>query len=73
MGQNSVNTNDTPGPAGDPTGGIAGPNDGLGSLLDADPAQEPARLRSLQARQQQATQALASADPPPRSLLSLFK
>ena len=48
-------------------------NGGLGSLIDADLAQESARLTALQIRQQLGTQALSLANQAPQSLLSLFK
>ena len=48
-------------------------NGGMGSLIDADLAQESAKLQSLQIRQQLGTQALSIANQAPTSLLSLFK
>ena len=48
-------------------------NTGLGSLVDANLAQESAMLQSLQIRQQLGTQALSLANQAPQSLLSLFK
>lgn len=48
-------------------------NSGMGSLIDADLAQESAQLQSLQIRQQLGTQALSIANQAPTSLLSLFK
>jgi len=48
-------------------------NSGLGSLIDADMAQESAQLQALQIRQQLGTQALSIANQAPQSLLSLFK
>jgi flagellin len=48
-------------------------NAGLGALVDANLAQESARLQSLQIRQQLGTQALSIANQAPQSLLSLFK
>ena len=48
-------------------------NGGLGSLVDANLAQESAQLQSLQIRQQLGTQALSLANQAPQSLLSLFK
>ncbi len=48
-------------------------NSGLGSLVDADLAQELAQLQSLQIRQQLGTQALSLANQAPSALLSLFK
>jgi flagellin len=52
---------------------ISSLNAGLGSLIDADLAQESARLTALQIRQQLGTQALSLANQAPQSLLSLFK
>ncbi len=48
-------------------------NAGLGSLVDANLAQESAKLQSLQIRQQLGTQSLSIANQAPQSLLSLFK
>ena len=48
-------------------------NSGLGSLVDADLAQELAQLQALQIRQQLGTQALSLANQAPQTLLSLFK
>jgi flagellin len=48
-------------------------NTGLGSLVDANLAQESALLQSLQIKQQLGTQALSIANQSPQSLLSLFK
>jgi len=48
-------------------------NTGLGSLVDANLAQESALLQSLQIKQQLGTQALSIANQAPQSLLSLFK
>lgn len=48
-------------------------NTGLGSLVDANLAQELALLQSLQIKQQLGTQALSIANQAPQSLLSLFK
>lgn len=48
-------------------------NAGIGSLVDANLAQESAQLQSLQIRQQLGTQALSLANQAPQSLLSLFK
>ncbi len=48
-------------------------NSGLGSLIDANLAQESALLTSLQIKQQLGTQALSIANSAPQSLLSLFK
>ncbi len=46
---------------------------GLGSLIDANLAQESALLTSLQIKQQLGTQSLSIANSAPQSLLSLFK
>ena len=48
-------------------------NNGLGSLIDANLAQESAQLQALQIKQQLGTQALSIANQAPQSLLSLFK
>jgi len=48
-------------------------NSGIGSLVDADLAQESAQLQSLQIRQQLGTQSLSIANQAPAALLSLFK
>ncbi len=48
-------------------------NSGLGSMVDADLAQESALLQSLQIQQQLGTQALTLANQAPQTLLSLFK
>ncbi|HEY5299425.1 MAG TPA: flagellin [Acetobacteraceae bacterium] len=48
-------------------------NTGLGSLIDANLAQESAQLQALQIRQQLGTQALSLANQAPQTLLSLFK
>ena len=48
-------------------------NGGIGSLVDADLAQESAQLQSLQIRQQLGTQTLSIADQAPAALLTLFK
>jgi flagellin len=48
-------------------------NSGLGSLVDADLAQESALLQSLQIKQQLGTQSLTLADQTPQVLLSLVK
>jgi flagellin len=48
-------------------------NSGLGSLIDANLAQESAQLTALQIRQQLGTQALSLANQAPQTLLSLFK
>lgn len=47
-------------------------NNGLGSLIDANMAQESALLQSLQIKQQLATQALTIANQAPSVLLKLF-
>ncbi|MGH7069550.1 MAG: flagellin, partial [Acetobacteraceae bacterium] len=47
-------------------------NNGLGSLVDANLAQESALLQSLQVKQQLATQSLTIADQAPAILLKLF-
>jgi flagellin len=47
--------------------------EGLGALVDADLAEESARLSSLQTRQQLATQSLSIANQQSQSLLSLFR
>lgn len=47
--------------------------DGLGALVDADLAEESARLQSLQSRQQLAIQSLSIANQQPQSLLGLFR
>ena len=46
---------------------------GIGNLVDADMAQESARLTSLQTKQQLGIQALAIANSAPSTILSLFK
>jgi flagellin len=48
-------------------------NAGLGSLVDANLAQESALLQALQIKQQLATQSLTLADQTPQILLSLVK
>lgn len=48
-------------------------NAGVGSLVDADLAQESAQLQSLQIRQQLGTQSLSIANQAPAALLNLFK
>jgi flagellin len=47
--------------------------EGLGALVDADLAEESARLTSLQTRQQLATQSLSIANQQSQTLLSLFR
>ena len=46
---------------------------GIGNLVDANMAQESARLQSLQVKQQLGIQALSIANQAPQSILSLFK
>jgi flagellin len=46
---------------------------GIGNLVDADLAQESARLQSLQVKQQLGVQALAIANSAPQMLLGLFR
>ena len=46
---------------------------GIGNLVDANMAQESARLQSLQVKQQLGVQALAIANQAPQTILSLFK
>jgi flagellin len=46
---------------------------GIGNLVDANMAQESARLQSLQVRQQLGVQALSIANQAPQAILSLFK
>jgi flagellin len=46
---------------------------GIGNLVDANLAQESARLQSLQVKQQLGIQALAIANQGPQSILSLFR
>ena len=47
--------------------------EGLGALVDADLAEESARLTSLQTKQQLAVQSLSIANQQSQSLLSLFR
>jgi flagellin len=47
--------------------------EGLGSIVDADLAEESAKLTSLQTKQQLAVQSLSIANQGPQSLLSLFR
>ncbi len=47
--------------------------EGLGSIVDADLAEESARLTSLQTKQQLAVQSLSIANQTPQTLLSLFR
>jgi flagellin len=46
---------------------------GIGTLVDADLAEESATLQSLQIRQQLGTQALSIANTRPQAILSLFR
>ena len=48
-------------------------NTGLGSLVDADLAEESAKLQSLQTRNQLAIQSLSIANQAPQALMSLFR
>jgi flagellin len=48
-------------------------NSGIGNLVDANMAQESARLQSLQVKQQLGVQALSIANQAPQTILSLFK
>jgi flagellin len=48
-------------------------NTGLGNLVDANMAQESAKLQSLQVKQQLGVQALAIANQAPQTILSLFR
>ena len=48
-------------------------NSGIGNLVDANMAQESARLQSLQVKQQLGIQALSIANQAPQTILSLFK
>ncbi|ACJ01106.1 flagellin [Rhodospirillum centenum] len=48
-------------------------NEGLGALVDADMADESARLQALQTRQQLAIQSLSIANQQPQALLGLFR
>jgi flagellin len=48
-------------------------NAGIGNLVDADMAQESARLQSLQVKQQLGVQALSIANSQPQIILSLFR
>ncbi|MDW8397664.1 MAG: flagellin, partial [Acetobacteraceae bacterium] len=47
--------------------------EGLGALVDADLAEESARLTSLQTKQQLAVQSLSIANQQSQALLSLFR
>ena len=46
---------------------------GIGNLVDANMAQESARLQSLQVKQQLGVQALSIANQAPQTILSLFR
>ncbi|WP_366657032.1 flagellin [Fodinicurvata sp. EGI_FJ10296] len=46
---------------------------GVGALVDADMAEESARLQALQVQQQLSTQALSIANSQPQNILSLFR
>ena len=48
-------------------------NTGIGNLVDANMAQESARLQSLQVKQQLGVQALSIANQAPQTILSLFR
>jgi flagellin len=48
-------------------------NTGLGSLVDADLAEESAKLQSLQTRNQLAIQSLSIANQAPQALMGLFR
>ena len=48
-------------------------NSGIGNLVDANMAQESARLQSLQVKQQLGVQALSIANQAPQTILSLFR
>ncbi len=48
-------------------------NSGIGNLVDANMAQESARLTALQTKQQLGVQALSIANQAPQAILSLFK
>jgi flagellin len=48
-------------------------NAGIGNLVDANMAQESARLQSLQVKQQLGVQALSIANQAPQTILSLFR
>jgi flagellin len=47
--------------------------EGLGSIVDADLAEESAKLQALQVKQQLGVQALSIANSSPQILLSLFR
>jgi flagellin len=47
--------------------------EGLGSLVDADLANESARLQALQVKQQLGVQALGIANARPQTVLALFR
>jgi flagellin len=46
---------------------------GIGNLVDANMAQESAKLQSLQVKQQLGVQALSIANQAPQAILSLFR
>jgi flagellin len=48
-------------------------NSGVGNLVDADMAEESAKLQSLQVKQQLGVQALSIANQAPQAILSLFR
>jgi len=48
-------------------------NKGIGNLVDADMAEESARLQALQVRQQLGIQALSIANSAPGTVLGLFR
>ena len=48
-------------------------NDGIGTLVDANMAEESARLQALQVQQQLGLQALSIANQQPQSILGLFQ
>jgi len=48
-------------------------NDGIGTLVDANMAEESARFQALQVQQQLGLQALSIANQQPQSILSLFQ
>ena len=47
-------------------------NEGVGTLVDADMAQESAQLQALQIQQQLGVQALSIANAAPQTILGLF-
>ena len=48
-------------------------NDGVGTLVDANMAEESARFQALQVQQQLGLQALSIANSNPQAILSLFQ